>query len=170
MIWIMEGFVLFLCSKPPSDFLLLLEFQRAWQSRGSTRWHIFLLFAFRFKTLQDQGLATSAASPPLHPFLYSNCKSHLSSPWTFSSSPLALHLPFLLPGRLFPADLRRMDSFIFFRSQLLRDLSDHPIYRSPSIILPFLLPHHYSLSTVIFDFPYGTFCRVEWCYRSMLDP
>jgi len=146
----MEGFVSFLCSKPPSDFSLLLEFQRAWQRRGSTRWHIFLLFAFRFKTLQDQGPATSAASSPLNPFLYTpTARAILLLPEPSQASLLPLHLPFLLPVRLFPADLRRMDSFTFFRSQLLRDLSDYPICRSPSIILPFLFPEHYTLSILL---------------------
>lgn len=80
---------------------------------GRVRPHVFLLFTFTFKALQDQALVLFPTSSPPHSYSqHSKGRSHLPAPWTF------LHSLFLMPGRLFPIDLYRMDSLLLLRSQL----------------------------------------------------
>lgn len=129
---------------------------------GRVRPHVFLLFTFTFKALQDQALVLFPTSPPPHPCSHTpRAGAIFLLPEPSYTSLLPLYSLFLLPGRLLPIDLYRMDSLLLLKSQLQLSLASLN-GEAPSILLIFLFSDHDCIPIIIFDFPDGSFANVSY--------
>lgn len=129
---------------------------------GRVRPHVFLLFTFTLKALQDQALVLFPTSSPPHPCSqHSKSRSHLFAPWTFLHIPLALVLTVPFAREAFTHwSLQNGFSLI---TQIPAFVSLASLNgEAPSILLIFLFSDHDCIPIIIFDFPDGSFANVSY--------